>query len=233
NGQFDIHTTYYVGGYEKGFPVRTPVIDIVEVGAGGGSIGWIDAGGSLRLGPRSAGSTPGPICFRRGGEEPTLTDANAVLGLIGADSFLQGKLSLDVAAAREGLRRNLADPLGIDDIDRVAAGLLDIAVVTMTGAIKEVTIERGRDVRDFALVVFGGGGPLFASSLAREMGIGMVIVPPHPGAFSSLGMLLADARFDVSRTHVCALTQPAMEEIKPLLRELEEEVMEGISSELD
>lgn len=233
NGHFDIHTTYYVGGYEYGFPVRTPVLDIVEVGAGGGSIGWIDAGGSIRLGPRSAGSTPGPICFGRGGEEPTLTDANVVLGRIGADSFLDGKLKLDVEAAREGIRRHLSDPLGLGDVDRVAAGLLDIAVVTMTGAIKEVTIERGRDVRDFALVVFGGGGPLFASLLAREMGISTVIVPPHPGAFSSLGMLLADARFDVSRTHVCPLEAEALEELPRLLRELEGEVLGNISGDLD
>lgn len=236
NGNFEIHNTYYVGGYEKGFPLRTPVIDIVEVGAGGGSIGWIDPGGAMRLGPKSAGSSPGPICFGRGGHEPTLTDANVALGRIGADSFMDGKLQLDVAAARTGISRYLAEPMGIegeDRIDRVAAGLLDIAVVTMTGAIKEVTIERGRDVRDFALIVFGGGGPLFASQLAREMNIRMVVVPPHPGAFSSLGMLLADARFDVARTYVKALADGELKDLPQTLRDLEAEVAAIVSGDLD
>lgn len=236
NGKFEIHTTYYVGGYEQGFPIRTPVIDIVEVGAGGGSIGWIDAGGSIQLGPRSAGSSPGPICFGKGGREPTLTDVNVVLGRIGPDSFMDGRLALDVASAKAGIRRNLAAPLGFDsndDVDRVAAGLIDIAVVKMTGAIKEVTIERGRDVRDFALIVFGGGGPLFASQLAREMGIRTVVVPPHPGAFSSLGMLLADARFDVARTLVRPLADGSFADLRQILDELEHEVLDLLSGDLD
>ncbi len=235
-GKFEVHSTYYVGGYERGFPVRTPVIDIVEVGAGGGSIGWLDPGGSLRLGPHSAGSSPGPICFGGGGCEPTLTDANVVLGRIGADSFMDGKLKLDVAAARTGIRRSLAVPLAFDSeagVDRVASGLLDIAVITMTGAIKEITIERGKDVRDFALIVFGGGGPLFASQLAREMGIRTVVVPPHPGAFSSLGMLLADARFDVARTHVGPVEDNSLSEVAGILRELEVEATNTVSRDLD
>ena len=224
DGQFDIHTTYYVGGYETGFPVRTPVLDIVEVGAGGGSIGWID-NGRLRLGPKSAGSEPGPICFGRGGLEPTITDANLVLGRIGDDSFLGGKLRLNTSASRKAIA-DLAKDCGYPGeggVDRVAEGLLELAVITMTGAIKEISTERGRDIRDYDLFAFGGGGPLFGAQLARELGINSVIVPPAPGTFSSFGMLMADARLDVAKTFLNPLDDESIGELTSEFASLEAE----------
>jgi N-methylhydantoinase A len=224
DGRFEVQPTYYVGGYEQGFPIRTPVLDIVEVGAGGGSIAWVDDHGRLQLGPRSAGSVPGPVAFGRGGAEPTVTDANVALGRIGSDSFMNGKLLLDVAAARAAIGR-LATRLGFageSGVDRVAQGILDLAAVTMTSAIKEITIERGRDARDFVLFVFGGGGPLFGAELAHALAIREVIVPPQPGNFSSLGMLLSEARMDVARTHIAPLTDAALGEISAMFGELED-----------
>ncbi|MFG1190977.1 hydantoinase/oxoprolinase family protein [Xanthobacter flavus] len=234
DGSFDVQSTYYVGGYERGFPVRTPVLDIVEVGAGGGSIAWIDAQGRLRVGPRSAGSDPGPIAFRRGGVEPTVTDANVALGRIGPDSFMNGRLPLDLDGARAAIRDHLATPLGFEGeggTDRVAQGVLDLAVVTMTGAIKEITIERGRDVRDYALFVFGGGGPIFGSELARELGIGLVVVPPQPGAFSSLGMLMAEARLDLARTILTRLSAAGIEEVRAGFEALTAEASDNAAAE--
>jgi N-methylhydantoinase A len=209
---FEVVSTYYVNGYERGFPIRTPVLDIVEVGAGGGSIAWLDAQGRMRLGPRSAGSEPGPIAFGRGGTEPTVTDANVVLGRLGGGSFMDGALPLDARAAAEGIGR-LARPLGYEGgagIDRVAQGILDLACVAMANAIKEITIERGRDVRDFVLFAFGGGGPIFATELARGLGIAEVVIPPHPGMFSSFGMLLAPMRLDVDHSFMMPLSDEAM-----------------------
>jgi N-methylhydantoinase A len=202
NASFDIQSTYYVGGYDYGIPLRTPVLDIIEVGTGGGSIAFVDAQGSLHVGPRSAGSDPGPVCFGRGGAEPTVTDANLALGRIGSGAFLSGSLQLDGAAAIasliDGVGRRMA--FGDRDLDRVAGGVLALANAQMGSAIKEVTVERGKDARDFALFAFGGGGPLHACDLARELRISRVIVPPEPGNFSALGMLFAPARIDESRT---------------------------------
>jgi N-methylhydantoinase A len=215
DGLFEVQATYYVGGYDKGFPIRTPVLDIVEVGAGGGSIAAVDANRRLQVGPRSAGSTPGPVAFGRGGTEATVTDASVALGRIGSDSFMDGKLRLDVDAARVAIG-DLATKLGMagdDGIDRVAQGILDLAGVTMTGAIKEISVERGRDMRDFSLFVFGGGGPLFGSELARSLSIREVIVPPQPGNFSSLGMLLAEARVDVAQTFVFRLSADVLSDV--------------------
>ncbi|MEW6121933.1 MAG: hydantoinase/oxoprolinase family protein [Pseudomonadota bacterium] len=236
DGSFDVVNTYWVGGYERGFPIRTPVLDIVEVGAGGGSIAWIDENGRMRLGPRSAGSDPGPIAFRRGGTEPTVTDANVVLGRIGSDSFMNGRLSLDRDGALAAIDRQLAVPLGYDGAERtdqVAQGILDLATVTMAGAIKEVTIERGRDIRDSALFVFGGGGPLFGAELARSLGIRTVLVPPHPGAFSSLGMLMAKARRDTARTFLRELNDGAVAEALKTLGEMAHGLTREMESEFD
>ena len=236
HGRFDVQSTYYVGGYERGFPVRTPVLDIVEVGAGGGSLGWLDEQGRIRVGPKSAGSDPGPIAFRRGGTEPTVTDANVALGRIGPDSFLNGRLPLDVDNARAAIGARLAEPLGFSGeagIDRVSQGMLDLAVVAMTGAIKEITIERGRDVRDYTLFVFGGGGPIFGSELARDLGIREVVVPPQPGAFSSLGMLMAEARIDLARTAVLSVDDAAIAYAQAEFAALESEARDAVANEFD
>jgi N-methylhydantoinase A len=236
NGRFDVQPTYYIGGYERGFPIRTPVLDIVEVGAGGGSIAWLDAGARLQLGPRSAGSEPGPIAFRRGGTEPTVTDANAALGRIGSDSFLNGRLVLDVEAARTAIRQRLAEPMGFRDpagVDRVAQGVLALATVLMANAIKEITIERGRDVRDFCLFAFGGGGPLFACDLARSLHIASIVIPPHPGNFSCLGMLLADARTDVSQTFIATVSPSCMADMRGILAQLETVARDDMAIDFD
>ncbi|MCW5770355.1 MAG: hydantoinase/oxoprolinase family protein [Rhodospirillaceae bacterium] len=206
--RFDVHGTYHVGSYEYGFPIQTPVLDIVEVGTGGGSIARVDELGRLHVGPVSAGSDPGPVCFGRGGREPTVTDANLVLDRIGSGTFLGGSLKLDRGAAIQALVEKVGDRLGFERggvPDREAAGVIALANVQMASAIKEITIERGKDIRDFALFVFGGGGPLHGISLARELRIGRVIVPPEPGNFSALGMLLADARADETYTFLADL----------------------------
>ncbi len=233
---FDVVHTYYVNGYERGFPVRTPVLDIVEIGVGGGSLAWIDENGRMRLGPRSAGSEPGPIAFGRGGEEPTVTDANVVLGRIGSRSFMDGRLPLDVPAAEAGVRHKLAEPLGLDNetgVDRAAQGILDLACVAMANVIKEVTIERGRDVRDYTLFAFGGGGPIFASELARSLGIRSVVIPPNPGAFSSFGMLLAPVRKDVAAAFMKNLSEQALRDACAVFGKLEDEGRLALESYAD
>lgn len=226
NAQFDVQPLYYVGGYDHGFPLRTPVIDIVEVGAGGGSIAQIDQGGDFTVGPRSAGSEPGPVAFGRGGVEPTITDANLVLGRIGAGKFMGGRLSLDIDKARQAIRTKIAEPLGHGDgagVDVAAQGILDLANIAMTNAIKEISIERGYDVREFALFVFGGSGPLFGSQLARALRIPRVVVPPHPGNFSCLGMLLAPIRVDLARTVIGEVSAETLRKAEAVFEELESE----------
>ena len=231
DGRFEVQPVYYVGGYDYGFPLKTPVLDIVEVGAGGGSIASVDGTGRLTVGPRSAGSEPGPVAFGRGGTEPTVTDANLVLGRIGTSNFLKGKLRLDLKAAEGAVRERVAMPLGYDasETDTAAQGILDIATTTMCSAIKEITIERGHDVREFVLMAFGGGGPLFASVLARELRIPRVIIPPHPGNFSTLGMLTAGARFDLSRMVVAEVSDAALAKVGQALAEMEIEARKRVA----
>jgi N-methylhydantoinase A len=186
---------YHVDGH----PLRIPVIDITEVSAGGGTIAWIDAGGALALGPQSAGAAPGPVCYGRGGVEPTVTDANLVLGRIAAGRFLGGAMPLDHAAAARAIEERLGLPLGLAR-DDAAAGVVRLADVKMALAVRSITTERGLDPRDYALVAYGGGGPLHAVAIARELGIPRVIVPPAPSTFSAWGMLATDLRHDLVRT---------------------------------
>ncbi len=234
SGSFDVHSTYYVGGYEHGLPLRTPVLDIVEVGTGGGSIAYLDAQRRVHVGPRSAGSDPGPVAFGRGGEEPTVTDANLVLGRIGSGRFLSGSLSLDGAAAESALMRNIGQRMGFmaSAADQVASGILALANAQMGSAIKEVTIERGKDVREFCLFAYGGGGPLHACDLARELNIGYVIVPPEPGNFSALGMLFAPARIDEVRTVRVDLDGSGLR-IKPLIDDMETNARAALQRDFD
>ena len=195
---------YYVGGYASGDPVTLPVIDVVEVGAGGGSIAWIDEVGALKVGPHSAGADPGPACYRRGGNLPTITDANVVLGRIGADEFLGGRMRLDADAARRGVDDRLARDLAMP-VPAIADAIVRIAVNKMSLAVREVSVAKGYDPRDFAMVASGGAGPLHAVAIARELHIPTVIVPRFPAHFSALGMLMADERHDVTRTFLAAL----------------------------
>ncbi len=236
DGRFEIRSPYYVGGLERGFPVRGAVLDIVEVGAGGGSIAWIDAQGGLHVGPKSAGSAPGPVCYGRGGTEPTITDANLVLGRIGADSFLGGEMRLDAPAARAALAERVAASLGFSGaagLDETAEGILALGTMTMAGAIRQVTIERGLDPREFVLFAFGGGGPLHAAQIARELAIPLVVVPPEPGIFSALGMILADARVDEVRTFLRDLTDESIAEAEAVFREIEATMRAQLERELD
>jgi N-methylhydantoinase A len=190
---------YYVGGYASGHPVMLPMIDVVEVGAGGGSIAWRDDVGALKVGPQSAGADPGPICYRGGGTEPTITDANVVLGRLDPDNFLGGTMKLDAGAARRGIKDKVAGPLKLDPIV-AAQAIVDISINKMSLAVREVSVAKGYDPRDFALVASGGAGPLHVCAIARELYIPTVIVPLFPSHFSALGMLLADERHDFTRT---------------------------------
>ena len=186
------HTTEYE--IEWGVPAAVPLIDIKSIGAGGGSIAWVDAGGFLRVGPKSAGAQPGPVCYGRGGEEATVTDANLVLGRLDPDYFLAGRMRLDVDAARRALEEQ-GGRVGMGALE-LAASIVEIANENMASAIKMVSLERGHDPRRFALLAFGGAGPLHAAAVARLLDIPRVIVPRHPGVFSALGLLLADIRVD-------------------------------------
>ena len=188
-----------------GLPIRLPAIDVQTIGAGGGSIAYVDQGGSLRVGPRSAGAVPGPAAYGLGGLEPTVTDANLVLGRLPARGLLGGQLALHPDRAEESVQA-LATRLGLD-LETTAEGILRVVNATMERQIRVLTIERGVDPRTCALIGFGGGGPVHAVALATGLGIGTVLVPPHPGVTSALGLLLSDTRVD--------LVQTAMIEIPP------------------
>jgi N-methylhydantoinase A len=204
DGEPTLAPGYYVGGYASGHPVMLPMIDVVEVGAGGGSIAWIDDVGALKVGPHSAGADPGPICYRGGGADPTITDANVVLGRIDPHNFLGGDIVLDAEGARAGIERKIAKPLGLGAV-AAAAAVVEIAIAKMSLAVREVSVEKGFDPRDFALVASGGAGPLHVCAIARELHIPKIIVPLFPSHFSALGMLLADERHDFIRTFYCDL----------------------------
>jgi N-methylhydantoinase A len=235
DGAFDIRSPYYVGGPERGFPVRGGVIDIVEIGAGGGSIAWFDPQGRLNVGPHSAGSNPGPVAYGRGGTEPTITDANVALGRIGAGAFLGGAMSLDRAAAEAAIRTRVAEPLGLagpGGLADAARGIIALGATLMAGAIKRVTIERGFDPREFSLFAFGGGGPLHAAALARELNIPEVIVPPAPGLFSALGMLMAQARIEETASFLRPLAAPTLPELAGAFARLEDAVARTLAREV-
>ena len=181
-----------------GYPLLVPMIDIHTIGAGGGSIAYVDQGGAFRVGPRSAGASPGPACYGNGGQEATLTDANVVLGRIDPDRFLGGEMKLDGDAAVAAVQR-LADELGLPLLE-AAEGIVTIANASMSGAIRSRTVQKGHDPREFALVAFGGGGPMQAAEVAESLGIPEVIVPPFPGITSAMGLLTSDLKYDQMRT---------------------------------
>ena len=211
-----------LGGYEKALPVQIAMMDIFEVSAGGGSIARVDSDGALHVGPQSAGAIPGPACYPGGGAEPTVTDANLLLGRLGADRFLGGEMALDIKAAESALKTHLADPLDMD-VTAAADGILRIATTAMSYAVKGVTTERGLDVGDFALVAYGGAGPLHASAVARELGIRTVVIPRAPGVFSAFGMLFSDLRYDFVRTWFTALDDAPFDEIERIYSDMETE----------
>ena len=192
--------TVTLNGKLGDWPVQLPMLDIATIGAGGGSIAWLTAAGNLSVGPRSAGAVPGPVCYGLGGTEPTVTDANLVLGRID-DSIAGGALTLDIDAARSAIQDKIAAPLGLDP-HRAAHGILQIVNYNMMGAIRNVSVERGHDPRDFALVAFGGAGPMHSIGVARLLDMDTVIAPPSPGVASAYGLLVADFKNDYARTSV-------------------------------
>ena len=209
-------------------PISTPMVDIETVGAGGGSIAWIDAGGALRIGPRSAGAEPGPACYGKGGTAPTVTDANLVLGYIGASTSLGGELTLDQDAAHDVLAA-LAAEAGMDGALETARGGYRVANANMTRAIRSVTVERGYDPRKFTLVAFGGAGPMHAVAIADGLDIGRVVIPRASGVLSAYGLLAADEKRDAVRTHQRPLADADPGEVDAVYGELTDELLAEVS----
>ena len=212
-----------------GMPLRVPVLDIVTVGAGGGSIARRDLGGALRVGPESAGASPGPACYGQGGTAPTVTDAHLALGRLRADRFLGGAMRLDTARATDAVAA-LGAAIGLDT-DATAAGVLDVADAAMVRAIKVVSVQRGRDPRDYALVSFGGAGGLHACRLADALGIRTVLVPRHPGLLSAYGMLHAERQRLFSQTVLRPLEPRLVDEVAAVLRAEADAVFEDDARE--
>ncbi len=204
----------------SGHPIKIPVIDLVEVGAGGGSIARIDSGGALRVGPMSAGADPGPACYGKGGMEPTITDANVILGRINPDYFLGGGMSLDTEASRRALT-GIAVDLGVGIVE-AAEGIVRVANSTMARSIRYVTTERGYDAREFSIVAFGGAAPVQVVDLAEEVGIGEVIIPPSPGVFSAFGFLVADVVHHYVKTVYTKALEANAKRVEAIFMEMEE-----------
>ncbi|MFM9281762.1 hydantoinase/oxoprolinase family protein [Paenibacillus jiagnxiensis] len=214
----------------EGFPARIPMLDIHACGAGGGSIAWLDAGGALKVGPESAGSLPGPAAYGRGGTKPTVTDANAILGRLNPDGILGGRMSLDVEGARRAVEEHICTPTGLSLMD-ATMGILSVVNANMTRAIRLISIEKGYDPREFTLVSFGGGGGLHCGALARELGIPRILVPPSPGTFCSLGLLVADIRFDFVRSSLQPGNASGLDVIQELYAEMEREANKMLEKE--
>lgn len=210
-----------------GRPVMGPTIDISSVGAGGGSIAWIDHRGALRVGPQSAGASPGPACFGHGGSEPTVTDCHLLLGRLDAATFLGGRMQLDVAAAEKAVG-DLALKLGLN-LEDTASGVLKIAATNMTNAIRSITVERGLDPRDYSLLSYGGGGGLFAAATSEELEVKSVIVPRAPANFSAWGIVTSDYREDSSHTLVRPLTGESLDEILGTIDSMQQENLERLA----
>jgi N-methylhydantoinase A len=228
-GQVLTTTTALVGGYNQGLPIQIPLVDVFEVGTGGGSIAEVDSGGALRVGPQSAGASPGPACYGRGGKQPTVTDANLVLGRLGVDRFLGGEIRLDLEAAERAIAEHVAKPLGMDVV-LAADGILQVAITKMSYAVKGVSTERGLDAAAFPLIAYGGAGPLHASAIAREIGMNRLIIPRAPGHFCAFGMLHSDLRYDFVRTWFRRLDDISFDEIERVYQEL---VTEGRKALVD
>lgn len=210
---------YRIGKYH---PIAVSVLDIIELGAGGGSIAWIDESGILKVGPQSAGADPGPVCYGWGGDAPTLTDANVVLGRFNADYFWGGELKLDRDSAFESIAK-LGEQLSMGTV-QVAAGIADIVADNMKSAVRIVSVERGYDAREFTLMGYGGSGPAFTTRIARELGIPRVIIPYAPANFSAWGMLMTDIRYDRSQTYVRRIDDSDPATVEALFAEMEQEV---------
>ncbi|MED0736066.1 hydantoinase/oxoprolinase family protein [Aneurinibacillus thermoaerophilus] len=225
NGELRVTNDWYI---EYGYPIGFPSIEILTIGAGGGSLAWIDDGGSLRNGPQSAGATPGPACYQRGGTEPTNSDANVLLGRLGTE-LLDGKMTLDKEKAREAIRK-IAEPFGYTEAE-AANAIIKVANANMCDALRLISVRRGYDPRDFALVVFGGAGALHGAHLAKELEIPTVIVPPHPGITSAMGCLLVDVRHDISKTYLMNIQDVSLTELEQTYVNMEQEAAKLLEEE--
>jgi N-methylhydantoinase A len=217
-------------GFLDRVPFIVPHLDLVTIGTGGGSVAWVDIGGELEVGPRSAGAVPGPACYGRGGTEPTVTDANAVLGRLSEEHPLGGTLELRLDLAKEAVSTLLPSFEGMS-LEDLAEGIVRVAVARMATALREVSVARGLDPRDFALVAFGGAGPMHASELARELEIGQVIVPPIPGNFSALGLVMSDVRHDLVQSNATRLDALDVAGYEHVFGDLEERARARLNSE--
>jgi N-methylhydantoinase A len=204
------------------YRVAVPMIDIHTIGAGGGSIAWIDDAGALRVGPRSAGAEPGPACYGRGGTEPTVTDADVVLGYIDPAYFLGGRMQLDWAAARHAIQTRVAAPLGLS-VEEAASGISQIANNSMINAIRYVSVARGRDPRDFALFAFGGAGPVHAGAQVRDLGIRTILVPKHASVLSAVGNLIANLKISKVQSFIATSDHVDLEKLNAVLFRLHQE----------
>lgn len=215
-------TTEYKLEYTKfnpGYPIRVPVTDLVEIGAGGGSIAWFDTGGSLKVGPKSAGADPGPASYNKGGEEPTITDAKLVTGVINPQNFASGQFDLRKDLAEKAIAK-IAKGLNVDLVS-AASSIVRVAEANMINALKLVSIQRGYDPRDFVLVAGGGGGAMHASSMGRELGVSEIIIPPYPGYFSAWGMLATNPKADFAITSLLRSDKNNIDEINTIFNKLE------------
>jgi N-methylhydantoinase A len=226
-GGISVGNRLYRGG---GYPLRAPALDIAEVGAGGGSLVWVDAGGALHVGPRSAGSAPGPVCYRRGGTEPTLTDANLLLGYLNPRALLGGTLAIDADYARAVFEERVGRPIG-RPLHEAAYGVHRIAAANMVRVVKAVSSERGRDPRCFSLVAFGGNGPVHAALVAAELAMRRVIVPPAPGVFSAVGLLDADLAHHLSRSVLKPTRRLAAADVEQTFQALEAQGRRALAEE--
>jgi N-methylhydantoinase A len=228
-GQALTTTSALIGGYNQALPIQIPMIDIFEVGTGGGSIAEVGLGDALHVGPQSSGAEPGPACYAQGGSAATVTDANLVLGRLDPNNFLGGTMVLDVAEAEVAIAETIAKPLGLS-AEEAAAGIIDIAVTKMAYAIKAVSTERGLDAASFPMIAYGGAGPLHAVAIAREIGTRKVIIPLAPGHFCAFGMLHADLRYDRVATWFAKLKDVSFDQLRDIWAELIEQGREALSA---
>ena len=226
---FEVGSAAVADNRAAGYPVRTPVIDLVEIGAGGGSIAWVDPGGALRVGPRSGGADPGPACYGKGQESPCITDANLLLGRLNPDYFIGGEQKLYPELAESAIK-NISDRLGMNTIE-AANGIIQIANASMVGAIRLISVQRGFDPREFVLVAFGGAGPLHANDLAQELGIPKVLIPMSPGVTSALGLLVSDVKHDYVQASIAPMEAVDLQANSRVFEDLEQRARQVLSSE--
>ena len=214
-------------GKIEGRDLAVPMLDINTVSAGGGTVATVDRFGVLQVGPQSAGAVPGPACYGRGGEAPTITDCNLVLGYLGEDNFLGGRMRLDAAKARAAIEAAVAKPLGLD-VAEAAEGIVRVIDVKMEEAIKAISTMRGHDLRDFMLLAFGGAGPLHAGRIARDLGMAGVIVPLYPGVFSAIGLLMSDVKHDYIRSKLSPLSEVAPADVNGMFERMVAQALEEL-----